>query len=134
MAGIDIRHIGYSPDYYSQSRVKPSENFSTGQNIAELPKVAEAVMTPGEEDVSGNTGSSVSPVNLQELSKSFGGDAGLGMSGKESQILNLDIGKAVSDMQRDSVLQQYQYFVGEGLSAMNSFSEDGMVFQKFSGM
>lgn len=35
------------------------------------------------------------------------------MKGTESDIQNLDVQKAVSDMQKDRVIQQYQFFVGD---------------------
>lgn len=35
-----------------------------------------------------------------------------GMKGAESDLYNLDVQKAVSDMQKDRVIQQYQFFVG----------------------
>lgn len=36
---------------------------------------------------------------------------GFNMVGSESRLEDLDISKAISDMQKDVVLQQYQYFV-----------------------
>ena len=44
--------------------------------------------------------------------------------GSESDINGLDVQKEVSDMQKDSILQQYQYFVG------NISTEDGMVIRR----
>ena len=35
------------------------------------------------------------------------------MKGADSDINSLDVDRAISDMQRDQVLQQYQFFVGE---------------------
>lgn len=35
------------------------------------------------------------------------------MKGEESDIRSLDVQKAVSDMQKDEVIHQYQYFVGQ---------------------
>ena len=46
------------------------------------------------------------------------------MKGIDSDIETLDMEKAVSDMQKDQALMQYQYFVGD----TNLFSsEDGVV-------
>ena len=48
--------------------------------------------------------------------------------GRDKDIQALDIQKAISDMKQDSILQEYQYFVG---SARNIYqSEDGMVIPK----
>lgn len=40
-------------------------------------------------------------------------DAVYEMKGADSDINSLDVDRAISDMQRDQVLQQYQFFVGE---------------------
>ena len=38
--------------------------------------------------------------------------------------------KAISDMQRDSVLQDYQYFIGSSDDLLKFEDEDGKVFLK----
>lgn len=48
--------------------------------------------------------------------------------GSESKLDNLDVRKAISDMQKDAVLQEYQYFVGSAKSLINT--EDGIVLMK----
>lgn len=72
------------------------------------------------------------PVNVKEISLTFNAGEDYGYIGKDSNIEALDMQKAISDMQKDQVLQQYQYFVGK---AENLFptkaSEDGFVFLKF---
>lgn len=50
------------------------------------------------------------------------------MKGRESDLRELDVQKAVSDLQKDEVLQQYQYFVGPSGNLPDT--EDGIVFQK----
>lgn len=35
--------------------------------------------------------------------------------GADSDIASLDVQKAISDMQKDSILQEYQYFVRSGM-------------------
>ncbi|NLL94005.1 MAG: hypothetical protein GX225_07735 [Clostridiales bacterium] len=44
--------------------------------------------------------------------------------GSESDILKLDVEKAVSEMKKDSILQEYQFFVS------NLSTEDGIVIRK----
>jgi hypothetical protein len=51
------------------------------------------------------------------------------MKGSNSDLSTLDVEKAISDMQKDSALQQYQYFVGnavasEGANNNNNNSEN----------
>lgn len=67
---------------------------------------------------------------LEDLSITFNRQEDFGYLGKDSDIHSLDMEQAISDMKKDQVLQQYQYFVG---SSRNLFieSEDGMVVPKF---
>ena len=38
------------------------------------------------------------------------------LKGADSDIRSLDVAKAVSDMQKDELIHQYQYFVGQDLA------------------
>lgn len=38
------------------------------------------------------------------------------LKGADSDIRSLDVEKAVSDMQKDELIHQYQYFVGQDLA------------------
>jgi len=73
-----------------------------------------------------------SNANVHDMSLSFNVNEDYGYIGRDSEIENLDMQKAISDMKKDQVLQQYQYFVG---SANDLFSgaegKDGLVFMKF---
>ncbi len=51
-------------------------------------------------------------------------DVDKSLIGVDSDINGLDVQKAVSNMQQDSILHQYQYFVG------NISTEDGSVVRK----
>ncbi len=65
--------------------------------------------------------------SLEDISLSLNEPKGFEMKGRDSDIEALDMEKAVSDMQKDEALQQYQYFVGD----TNLFaSEDGVVIAK----
>ena len=44
--------------------------------------------------------------------KTYRPDETYELKGEESDITSLDIQKAISDMEKDQVLRQYQYFVG----------------------
>ena len=48
--------------------------------------------------------------------------------GSDSDIKILDMQKAISDMKQDSILQEYNYFVGNSANVVNS--EDGTVLAK----
>ena len=65
--------------------------------------------------------------SLEDISLSLNEPKGFEMKGRDADIEALDMEKAVSDMQKDEALQQYQYFVGD----TNLFSsEDGVVIAK----
>ena len=65
---------------------------------------------------------------MDQLSLTFNKQESFDYLGKDSDINDLDMQKAISDMQKDQMLMQYQYFVG---SAKNLFSNgDGTVIVK----
>ena len=53
-------------------------------------------------------------------------DTDISLIGKDKELKTLDVNQAVSDMQKDSILQEYQYFVG------NIQTDDGMVTRRAS--
>ena len=70
--------------------------------------------------------------DLENISLKFNMGDDYGYIGRDSDIEQLDMQKAISDMKKDSVLQQYQYFVGSSQDLLTgSASEDGMVIPKF---
>lgn len=78
----------------------------------------------GQRDLSQNRRQLADSDEVVAYAKNAGLYADKELIGSESDIMQLDVEKAVSSMKRDSVLQGYQYFVG------NISSEDGMVVRK----
>jgi hypothetical protein len=69
---------------------------------------------------------------LEDISVTFNKQDDFGYIGKDSDIFSLDVEKAVSDMQKDRMLQQYQYFVGSSKNLYEQHqSADGVVIPKF---
>lgn len=69
--------------------------------------------------------------NLEDISLTFNAGEDFSYLGSEAEIGKLDIQQAISDMKKDSILEDYQYFVGPSANLFNSVnSEDGMVFLK----
>lgn len=64
---------------------------------------------------------------LEDISLSLSDHGAFEMKGRDSDLESLDIEKAVSDMQKDQALMQYQYFVGDTNIVNN---EDGIVIAK----
>ena len=67
--------------------------------------------------------------NLENVSLTFNSGDTFDYIGSDSEIGNLDVQKAVSDMKKDQILEQYQYFYGSSDNSTNQ-SEDGFVMQK----
>lgn len=67
---------------------------------------------------------------LENISFTFNKQEDFGYIGKDSDIRSLDMEKAISDMKKDQVLQQYQYFVGSA-GKMVTDNADGVVLAKF---
>lgn len=71
------------------------------------------------------------PVDPTEVSLTFNKNEEFEYLGSESDLLSLDMHKAISDMKRDGLLRQYQYFVGSSEALVdNGQNEDGAVFLK----
>lgn len=69
---------------------------------------------------------------IEDIAVTFNRQEDFGYLGQDSDIHSLDVERAISDMQKDRMLQQYQYFVG---SAQNVYEgvqvPDGIVVPKF---
>lgn len=97
---------------------------SAQQNVNEVKPISE------EKDLDLRLDSLSSRKNapLEDISLSLNQNQGFEMKGRTSDIASLDMEKAVSDMQKDQALMQYQYFVGD--TGLGFASEDGMVIPK----
>lgn len=70
--------------------------------------------------------------DLENISLKFNSGEDYGYIGMDSDIEMLDMQKAISDMKKDSILWQYQYFVGSAQNILNENSfDDGIVVPKF---
>ena len=70
--------------------------------------------------------------NLEDVSLTFNKEDTFDYIGSESEIGNLDIQQAVSDMKKDQALQEYQFFVGSNIDQVLNDSPDGRVLQKLN--
>ena len=70
--------------------------------------------------------------SLEDISLTFNKGDDFGYIGNDSDIFSLDVENAISDMQKDDVLKQYQYFVGnvEGKNGAIVNNADGIVVPK----
>ena len=115
-------------DYSAYNRI--NETSVRKQTEEQLPKAQEKIeSTSSAKDIDLRL-SDIRPrqnASLEDISLSLNEPNGFEMKGRESNLEALDMEKAVSDMQKDQALMQYQYFVGEQ-SIMGS--EDGIVIPK----
>lgn len=67
---------------------------------------------------------------FEDLSITFNKQEDFDYLGKDKDISGLDMKKAISDMQKDRLLQQYQYFVGSS----RTIGQEGIVIPKYDGV
>lgn len=118
--GQDVPKVGSEqeqPSVQSREEQRPQKEQELGQA---------STLSPTQESGLGER-SKIS--DLQDISLKFNRDEDVSLIGRDSSLAGLDVEKAISDMKKDSMLEQYQYFVGSGSSIVND--EDGLVFQKF---
>lgn len=132
---ISVGRIGAIGDYSSflQNYSVPTIPRVKVDEILKPERTTEAVETSYVSDIREET-SYVAPERkdapLEDISLTFNKQESFGYIGRDSDIQSLDVQKAVSDMRKDSVLQQYQYFVGSARNLMTR-SADGAVIAKF---
>lgn len=66
---------------------------------------------------------------LEDVSLTFNKEDDFSYLGSESDIKTLDMQKAIADVQKDSILQQYQYFIGDSKNLFDG-GADGIVIPK----
>ena len=94
----------------------------------ELPQQSDNLTTVAE-PAQENGASRVADLN--QVSLKFNKEESFDYIGMDSSLDNLDMQKAISDMQKDQVLQSYQYFVGSAGSLFgDQASADGTVVLK----
>lgn len=130
-----IQGINQLDSYFSYNRIQQRKLFEEDSaaklnNQAQNNQVAENTQanTSGEMNLRLDKIAERPNAPLENITLSLTEPKAFEMKGKDSDINSLDIDKAVSDMQKDQVLMQYQYFVGE--SNPFSESEDGIVIAK----
>lgn len=111
---MNISGIRTYAGFYDYNTIKSQE--ARNQQIAEA-KAAENLAAQEEtpqKDVAQVVPAAAKPDNgATEYAKQYRPDVTYELKGADSDITNLDVEKALSDMKKDQVLLQYQFFVGE---------------------
>ena len=107
-------------------RAQDAEKAAGQAGFAENP--AQSVSAPiKEEEAQDRKAARVA--DLQNISLTFNKEDDFGYIGSDAPLSKLDMEKAISDMKKDSALEQYQYFVGNrGMDIANT--ADGSVMLK----
>lgn len=113
---MNISGIRTYAGFYDYNTIKNQE--AHGRQIAESKaEASENLATMEEQKSKAPEQVVVAPVKpdngASEYAKKYQPDATYELKGVDSDIANLDVQKALSDMKKDQVLQQYQFFVGE---------------------
>ena len=102
---------------------KQDEELKNSQNAAIAP-VKEETLSPSQFQ---KIGERSNKADLEDISLTFNKEESYDYIGKDASIKSLDMEKAISDMKKDDILQDYTYFVG---SSKNLFTDDGIVIAK----
>lgn len=124
---MGINSIGYGfGSFQSDYRIANIPKADEQQiKVSELPKEDEKKVSDQQISIEDRRPKVTDP---NEVSLTFNKGDDFSNIGKDKNINDLDMQKAISDMRQDSVLQEYNYFVG---SASNVFkSDDGIVIAK----
>ncbi len=113
---MNISGIRTYAGFYDYNTIKNQE--AHGRQIAESKAEAAEALATQEEQQSKEAEQVIAAPAKQdngasEYAKQYQPDATYELKGVDSDIANLDVAKALSDMKKDQVLQQYQFFVGE---------------------
>lgn len=114
---MNISGIRPSSGFYDYNTIKNSEvKNRQNQEIKAAEVLEDPVYKPeesenhlvaaGEDELRPDSGAA-------EYAKQYEPEAVYELKGTDSDLFNLDVEKAISDMKKDQVLQQYQFFIGE---------------------
>ena len=118
---MNISGIRPTESFYSYNSIKLSE--LRNQQIAAA-KEASVVRVPKEADeMSVAENIPVQNYTSYDYAQRYNPDDIFELKGIDSDITNLDVQKAVSDLDKDQVLQQYQFFVGTASAPISTASE-----------
>ena len=123
------------------SGIRPLIGYYRNQNayqIAETEDVSEdlvsqsAAKKPETESVSSESDRELKQdFNASDLADQYDSRKSYDLKGKDSDIRSLDVEEAISNMQKDSIIKQYQYFVGDQPELIKSGNSSRDSLQNF---
>lgn len=133
---MSIDKLGQYGGFYNQYKMPQIQQVSVDdvkRQDEELVRQEQQSTSASAAQYSGETiNTAPRMANLEDVSLTFNINETYDYIGKDANLQNLDMMRAISDMQKDEVLQQYQYFVGpkEMTGPVVTSTPDGIVFQK----
>ena len=105
---MNISGIRPTAGFYSYNSIKINElrnqqlAVTTQEKVVKKESVIEQEETPVEQTFSS-----------LDFAQTYKPDATYELKGEDSDVSGLDVEKTLSDLEKDKVLEQYQYFVGD---------------------
>ncbi len=99
-------------------QINPSENIKPEASAASQSTSTSSANKISEEEIS--AARSKQTFGAYDYANAYKPGQKFEMKGADSDINSLDVQQAITEMRRDSALQQYQYFVGTQNSAAES--------------
>lgn len=133
----DFQISGYENSYQSYP-IRPfgevnSKEFPVTDPESEK-RTNSGVSTENPEGKAAEQRRPVSQITPEDLPLKFNRGEDYSYIGKDRDLANLDMQKAISDMKKDSMLQQYQFFIGRSNNLAEGKAiplKDGIVIPKF---
>ena len=112
---MNISGIRTYAGFYDYNSIKSQEarHQQIAEAKAEMDEKESTVQATEQENVQAQRVKAEPDNGAVEYAKKYQPDATYELKGMNSDIMNLDVQKALSDMKKDQVLQQYHFFVGE---------------------
>lgn len=120
-----IQQYHYYQNNYRMNEIPPVDAVSPVQEVKEQDNIR--ILIPEAEE-SGVESSQRKVVDPNEISIGINKNNDYSFIGRDKDIQNLDMKKAISEMRQDTILKDYTYFVGNSRSIYQS--DDGVVLLK----
>lgn len=130
--GIDfLSGYGRMQSYYKASEIQSvnPEETKKQEELQQSKLPAKEIPDRSKEAPAAEEDHRKRTTDLENISLTFQKEDSFDYIGSESGLAHLDMQKAISDMKKDQVLQEYQYFVGSAKALLNE-SPDGQVLKK----
>ena len=130
---MGINGINNYSNFINNYRIPSIPSVSVDEVKRQDEELKKLASSPVLESTLQDAVSSAKPRNdaaLEDISITFNKGDDYGYIGKDSDIYSLDVENAISDMQKDNVLKQYQFFVGNTGTGALVDNADGVVIPK----